>query len=957
MDILHYDLYLFDFDGTIVDTEPLHYKAYKQAFADIAPDFELSYIEYCKYKHGNDTTYINSKFTADEISNITKKKEVHFYEILASSDIKLIDGIEDFLNLLFENGKQVCVVTHSSNNRVNAVKSNIPILKKITHWVTLESYKHKKPHPESYICGINKFKKIPLHRIIAFEDTYIGYSAIAKLNITSVLINNKDYIYYDAIKCPYKFNNYNELLESDAMNNNNSNINSNSNSNINSINSINKGLVASNEINNKIDLYVNQISQLRESYTRNVCLMYNILNECKGMVYILGVGKNMHIANKCVSTWKSYGIKANTINTQDLFHGDFGIFTDSDYIIYISNSGNTVELIDTAKYINHKFNMFQISVSNTINSELSKYTNIELCLSDMPIQEADDINMAPTVSSSVIMMFLDLVGIYYAKEHEYTKERFQLYHPGGKLGMTKPLHTVFIFAAGKGTRLRPYTNNIPKLLVNINNETLLYKITKYWTPYTNNFVIVVNPEYVNIVDYYMKLYNLKNYKIVSVDITTQENSYTIRQAVTPDYYGKNILFTWCDIYPNDPLDKSIFGSKNIIFTHGNNCRYLATNDSTITKHKNGNIIGIYYFNEYTPLSIQEDSMDLCDCYSLNYISFESINIGNLTDIGDMYKYIQIIKNKKDYKTRDFNEITEISDSLLLKKAVDNKGIEIIQKEMNWYKTNDRFDFIPRIYEYNTNSFIMEKLGSYVPLYEVYHASSNIQKYPILDEIIDKLRILHNKETQITADRYAVDFTIEYNTKIHTRLKSIRQLLDEFKITHVNELEITCSIDEILTNINDSLWDYFKDTNKYHMIHGDCQFSNILYNSETNDVKFIDPRGYFGNTMNYGQIEYDYSKIVYALSGYDIFNNNMSFINLEDKNITIQIPFDDDSINYFVGKVNIPYKIMIAMIVIHWLGLAEYTKNNVAKCVNAYYYGIYLYITLFTNTNTVTDICS
>ena len=44
--------------------------------------------------------------------------------------------------------------------------------------------------------------------------------------------------------------------------------------------------------------------------------------------------------------------------------------------------------------------------------------------------------------------------------------------------------------------------------------------------------------------------------------------------------------------------------------------------------------------------------------------------------------------------------------------------------------------------------------------------------------------------------------------------------------------------------------------------------------------------------------------------------------------------------------NIP--ILIDMVILHWLGLAEYSKNNIHKCVSAYYYGIYLYHKYYLN---------
>ena len=45
-------------------------------------------------------------------------------------------------------------------------------------------------------------------------------------------------------------------------------------------------------------------------------------------------------------------------------------------------------------------------------------------------------------------------------------------------------------------------------------------------------------------------------------------------------------------------------------------------------------------------------------------------------------------------------------------------------------------------------------------------------------------------------------------------------------------------------------------------------------------------------------------------------------------------------NYLVLFKNYNISILIDMVILHWLGLAEYSKNNIHKCVSAYYYGIY-----------------
>jgi hypothetical protein len=110
-------------------------------------------------------------------------------------------------------------------------------------------------------------------------------------------------------------------------------------------------------------------------------------------------------------------------------------------------------------------------------------------------------------------------------------------------------------------------------------------------------------------------------------------------------------------------------------------------------------------------------------------------------------------------------------------------------------------------------------------------------------------------------------------------------------------------------------------------------------SKEGELCFIDPRGYFGSTKLFGPREYDIGKVAYSLSGFDYFNNDPKFTFYINKN-NIDIPvinnlktfehlFEDKELNK-------------DMTILHWLGLADYCKTNILKCLSAYYYGIYLY---------------
>jgi len=187
-------------------------------------------------------------------------------------------------------------------------------------------------------------------------------------------------------------------------------------------------------ISNKLNIYSQALIESKEKMIISIQELLKILHNNISNIYIAGIGKSGHIAKKCVSTWQSLGIQTHYILIQDIFHGDLGIIKEGDIIIYISNSGNTEELINTAKYIKDKLGITQISITNNLHSKISEHMNHNIILCTSQIKEADILNKVPSVSSVLFMMFLDIVGIQLSETKGLTNELFTLYHPAGDLG-------------------------------------------------------------------------------------------------------------------------------------------------------------------------------------------------------------------------------------------------------------------------------------------------------------------------------------------------------------------------------------------------------------------------------------------------------------------------------------------------------------------------------------------
>ena len=123
---------------------------------------------------------------------------------------------------------------------------------------------------------------------------------------------------------------------------------------------------------------------------------------------------------------------------------------------------------------------------------------------------------------------------------------------------------------------------------------------------------------------------------------------------------------------------------------------------------------------------------------------------------------------------------------------------------------------------------------------------------------------------------------------------------------------------------------------FGMIHGDTNSTNTMYNDNDGSIKFIDPRGKFGDSRIYGDVAYDNAKFLYGLTGYDNFNLDKEF---KFEIIKETIHFEIKGIEKLDQYCDSDYlKILVGLI---WLKLPFYIRNNPNKIIASYFNGIYL----------------
>jgi len=290
----------------------------------------------------------------------------------------------------------------------------------------------------------------------------------------------------------------------------------------------------------------------------------------------------------------------------------------------------------------------------------------------------------------------------------------------------------------------------------------------------------------------------------------------------------------------------------------------------------------------------------------------------------------------------FNLIT-IHGETLIKHSVNEYGHAKLKTEIEFYKylklTSIQFKTptIIKLDELN-NEIHMEYLHNYTELYTIYRTLSPESQQHILNKIYHFLNEIHLYTHIVSKEQFYSDVINETQHKINSRMLSVEHIINKYSfITKVNNIQLK-TLDEIKSKIKSNVNNYLNKLDKYEycVIHGDCQFNNILINTTTDDIMFIDPRGYFGDTRIFGLKEYDIAKIYFALSGYGTFDSNIiNKLCIENDNINILLD------NHIDTEILIKNQFMSSLMVSIWLGNSHMFINNELKCITSYFISILL----------------
>ena len=181
-----FEAYIFDCDGTLADTTPLHYQAWLAVLKEHACDFpEALFYELGGVPTERIVEILNERhgYTLPVRETATCKDDLFIQMIPQTLPIEpVVELVHQFHGV-----KPLAVASGGTRNIVTRTLEALGILRKFKTIVTVEDYRRGKPAPDPFLEAARQLGVVPQNCLV-FEDTSAGIAAARAANMQWVLV-------------------------------------------------------------------------------------------------------------------------------------------------------------------------------------------------------------------------------------------------------------------------------------------------------------------------------------------------------------------------------------------------------------------------------------------------------------------------------------------------------------------------------------------------------------------------------------------------------------------------------------------------------------------------------------------------------------------------------------------------------------------------------------------------
>jgi len=206
---------LFDHDGTLVDSEPVHFQMWCDLLAPHG--VSLSQENYRKHHAGmpaisNAQSFVQRNKLTVSAESLADAKQAATQSHLARQGFPLLPGVSDSIALFQRNGMQTAVVTAAARMAVLASLQAHAMEDLFCEIVSLDDVDQGKPAPDGYLFALARLG-LGANECIAIEDTEHGVSAAADAGIACLAVPTDMSRHHDFSRATACFDNLAEATQ------------------------------------------------------------------------------------------------------------------------------------------------------------------------------------------------------------------------------------------------------------------------------------------------------------------------------------------------------------------------------------------------------------------------------------------------------------------------------------------------------------------------------------------------------------------------------------------------------------------------------------------------------------------------------------------------------------------------------------------------------------------------
>ncbi|WP_278035930.1 HAD family hydrolase [Flavobacterium nitratireducens] len=204
---------IFDMDGVIVDTEPVHRYAYYKQFKEL--NIEVSEELYTSFT-GNSTRNIFQKLKdifqlEQDVEDLILRKRSIFNDAFdTKEDLELLAGVRNLIEDLHQNSVQLILASSASKVTIERIFNRFKLHEYFTHKVSGEDFPNSKPHPAIFEHAAS-LSIAPKENCIVIEDSTNGIIAAKAAGILCIGYNSEHSKDQDLSKADIVVNHFDEL--------------------------------------------------------------------------------------------------------------------------------------------------------------------------------------------------------------------------------------------------------------------------------------------------------------------------------------------------------------------------------------------------------------------------------------------------------------------------------------------------------------------------------------------------------------------------------------------------------------------------------------------------------------------------------------------------------------------------------------------------------------------------